>query len=273
MTKTISNWNTKQMILASIAIFLITTSSSVGIAIWLSQLPSQDRSPPDSPNTTDPTQDEIEQNFERPYSSLENFSFYTDYETDYEVDAPQYDINADLSNVLNVEQFLSLDGWSTEVEDLISQNYFAAVQNCTYHLASPDRPYYQFSEVYDENYWEEIPSFVTVDSMYHVFHVLYDHALRTMEQDNFTTYVEVLVDHLLENSIQILRDAEDSHSLSHLSYLHLTHADLRIFNFIQELAHVHRHSSRITVVWTVSIAMQRAYIPTENDRPKQQFGY
>ncbi len=44
--------------------------------------------------------------------------------------------------------------------------------------------------------------------MYHIFHVLYDYALRTMEADNLTVYLEILIDHLLENSIDLQEELE-----------------------------------------------------------------
>ncbi|MHA1909626.1 MAG: DUF3160 domain-containing protein, partial [Candidatus Thorarchaeota archaeon] len=78
---------------------------------------------------------------------------------------------------------------SEEVELKIQENYISAVQSYNY---------IQFSDVYDDNYWESIPSFITVDAMYHTFHVLYDYALRTIELDNFTMYLDVFCTHMVE---------------------------------------------------------------------------
>jgi hypothetical protein len=191
------------MVMAAIVILLITSAGGVGIANWIANIPVED-----TETTTEPETPPNEPLLDIPYSQLDNFSFYTDYEDDFEIDAPQYEVNPDLSNIGNLDGWQELEGWSPEVESLISENYFAAVQNCNYSFTDPLRPYYQFSEIYDDNYWRGIPSFVTADSMYHIFHVLYDYALRTMETDNLTVYLEVLIDHLLENTIELQEELD-----------------------------------------------------------------
>jgi hypothetical protein len=144
-------------------------------------------------------------------TSPENFSLFTDYENDYELNAPQYELESDLSKILNIDSFRNKEGWSSKVETLISQNYFAAVQGCHFTSGGFERPYQQFSEIYEDNYWHNTPSFVTSDSMFHIFHVLYDYALRTMEQDNLTLYLDTLIGYLLENSIRYQSALNDSY--------------------------------------------------------------
>ncbi len=141
MRETISDWDTRRMVMTSIVILLITTAGGVGIA----NVPVDDT---DTTTTTQPPETPPEEPLvDIPYSQLDNFSFYTDYEDDFEIDAPQYEVDPDLSNIGNLDGFRELEGWSTEVESLIAENYFAAVQNCNYSFTDPLRPYYQFSEV------------------------------------------------------------------------------------------------------------------------------
>jgi hypothetical protein len=104
-----------------------------------------------------------------------------------------------------------MEGWNDDVRDKIAENYFAAITGCTYaNLPSEDRVYQQFSEIYDDNYWDNTPNFVTTDAMYHTFHVLYDEALRTMEQNNLTYYLELLCKHMTDVSEYQMSQIEDA---------------------------------------------------------------
>ena len=101
--------------------------------------------------------------------SPRHFGEYVEYETNYELRAPQYDLESDLSNVINLAQFQQMGEWSADVATQLAERYFVAV---------PQTEYKQFSDLYIDNYWDEIPSFVTVDSVLHVYHFIYDYALR-----------------------------------------------------------------------------------------------
>ncbi|MHA2141209.1 MAG: DUF3160 domain-containing protein [Candidatus Thorarchaeota archaeon] len=185
-----------------LAIFVVTVIiSTTIITILVSNLMEPGSTIPTTTETTQtepPTQ--AIQLPHYPLAFLENFSHFTDYETEHEFDAPQYSLDAGLSNILNLFQFSELDGWNADVESKIEEGYFAAVQGL---------PYQQFSELYEANYWRSIPSFVTADSMYHVFHVLYDYTLRTMETDNLTIYLDLLINHLLDNSLSQYKNLEE----------------------------------------------------------------
>ena len=201
LSKNLVAFDSKKYIIAGVLIVSIISASTL---IFLNWIPP---GPHEGDPTTTPTQP---YDYELPEIEVpqyimtwpDNFSHFTAYENDYDLNAPQYELESDLSNILNIESFRNKQGWSSEVESLIKQNYFAAVQNCHFTSDVLDRPYQQFSEVYEDNYWHNTPSFVTSDSMFHIFHVLYDYALRTMEQDNLTLYLDALIGHLLENSIK-----------------------------------------------------------------------
>jgi len=174
---------------ALIAIAMITISGFAGVMIALQFQPGG------SNTDTDPGS-----LVQYPFASYENFSEYTDYETDYSFNAPQYAIASDLSNVENIERMRSSTGWNEDIETQIAEDYFAAIQNVNYSADISRHYYQQFSEVYDDNYWAELPSFVTTDAMYHTFHVIYDYVLREMEQHNLTYYLTKLCQHLIEVS-------------------------------------------------------------------------
>jgi hypothetical protein len=213
--------DSKKAIIAGVLAISIISASIIVFQNWIPLSPSENEPtstpPTTTPTTTSPTTtqpiDYESPKIEVPEfvrTSQDNFSYFTNYENDLELSAPHYELESDLSNILNIESFRNQEGWSSEVEALISQNYFAAVQGCHYAFDYPERLYQQFSEVYEDNYWHDTPSFVTSDSMFHIFHVLYDYALRTMEQDNLTLYLEALLGHLLENSIKYQSALNDS---------------------------------------------------------------
>ena len=204
--------DSKKAIIAGVLVISIISASTLIFLNWIPIVPPEGE-PPTTPTTPTQPHDYEPPEIEVPQfivTSQDNFSLFTNYENDYEFNAPQYELESDLSNVLNLDSFRNKEGWSSEVESLISQNYFVAVQGCHYVMGAPGRFYQQFSEIYDDNYWDNTPSFVTSDSMFHVFHVLYDYALRTMEQDNLTSYLDALVGHLLENSIKYQSALNDS---------------------------------------------------------------
>ncbi|MDF1540500.1 MAG: DUF3160 domain-containing protein [Candidatus Thorarchaeota archaeon] len=173
-------------------------------------------SPPSSTNTTTTTSPYLPNPPDTsplpsvPLADLENFSFYTDYEVDFELDAPTYSLQPDLSNVLNLDFFTGIEGWNDAVRDKIAENYFSCITGCTYEMLNPSRVYQQFSEVYDDNYWSNTPSFVTTDAMYHTFHILYDEALRAMERNNLTYYLEYLCQHMVEVSQYQMSEIDDT---------------------------------------------------------------
>lgn len=58
--------------------------------------------------------------------------------------------------------------------------------------------YGQFYDLYANNFENDIPSFVTTDSVLHTFHIIYDYLLREVESYNFTAELVALVDLMLE---------------------------------------------------------------------------
>lgn len=151
-------------------------------------------SPQSSPQSDDPYSVEV-------VVPPRHFGEYVEYETNYELSAPQYDLESDLSNVINLAQFQQMGEWSDDVATQLAERYFVAV---------PQTEYKQFSELYIDNYWDEIPSFVTVDSVLHVYHVIYDYALRGVEEENLSRCLDTLLGHMVEVSLDQHDELEDS---------------------------------------------------------------
>jgi len=83
-----------------------------------------------------------------------------------------YDLPLDLAAVGNFGMFLFGDAQ----QDLLSANGF---------VVAPAR-WREFYELYENARYEELPVFVTTDSVYHVYHLLFDKMLRDLERDHFT---------------------------------------------------------------------------------------
>jgi hypothetical protein len=116
------------------------------------------------------------------------FAEYFDYEHAINMSAPQYELDENLSNVLNLDKYLDDSYWTPEVQAQIQNNYFAAIPGATS----------QFADLYLDNYEELYPSFVTADSLLHAYHVIFDAVLQRCEENNFTTYIVNLTRHMVE---------------------------------------------------------------------------
>ncbi len=116
------------------------------------------------------------------------FAGYFDYEHSINTSAPQYELEENLSNVLNLDKYLDDSYWTPEVQAQIQNNYFAAIPGATS----------QFADLYLDNYEELYPSFVTADSMLHAYHVIFDAVLQRCEENNFTAYMLNLTRHMVE---------------------------------------------------------------------------
>ncbi|MCT4594429.1 MAG: DUF3160 domain-containing protein [Anaeromicrobium sp.] len=117
-------------------------------------------------------------------------------ERDYEKKVDPYIINGDLSNIENLSQFGT---FNEEQIRLLSKNGF--VVNPT----SEEQLFY----IYENNEYMKIPSFVTTDSVLHVYHVFYDYSLRTLEQEKLLGLLENLTKNMLDKSIYLYEKAKD----------------------------------------------------------------
>ncbi len=82
-----------------------------------------------------------------------------------------YSLPVELSSVIVDESFV----FSDAQRQLLSANGF---------VVAPAE-YREFSHLYEEARYEEVPVFITTDSVYHVYHLLFDQVLRTLEEERF----------------------------------------------------------------------------------------
>ncbi|MGE5629601.1 MAG: DUF3160 domain-containing protein [Caulobacteraceae bacterium] len=109
---------------------------------------------------------------------------------DYKVSIPAYQVNADLSNVVNLEQY----GTFTEAQkQMLAKNGF---------MVTPSNEE-QLFYIYERNEYLKVPSFVTVDSVLQVYHVFYDYSLRKLEADKLANELVALTDSMLRKSVDL----------------------------------------------------------------------
>lgn len=98
-----------------------------------------------------------------------------------------YTVEADLSNIDNLWQFYLQDG---EQEKLVQNNFVVCGDAGS-----------EFFEIYEYNRYDQIPSFVTVDSLMHTYHLYFAYLQKNIERDYLADRVEQLSRKMLDDSI------------------------------------------------------------------------
>lgn len=99
----------------------------------------------------------------------------------------EYVIEPDLSNVMNLHEFYFGD----EILEKLSKNGFVVAGDSGR----------EFFEIYEINRYDLKPSFVTVDSMMHTYHLYFSYLLKNIERDYLSDSIEQLSKRMLEQSI------------------------------------------------------------------------
>lgn len=108
-----------------------------------------------------------------------------------------YTLPVDLAVLGNYGQFTFSDAQSA----LLAQNGF---------VVTPGE-WLEFFQVYEATRYGEIPVFVTTDSVYHVYHLLFDKMLRDLEREHFAADIRALTAACLQSAQALqaeLRDTE-----------------------------------------------------------------
>jgi len=91
---------------------------------------------------------------------------------------------------LNKVQGLDLVKLTNAQRALLAQNGFAVT------TPVPGQ-YREFYQIYEQNRYDEIPVFITTDSIYHVYHLIFDKMLRDLETGYFITDIKALTTSML----------------------------------------------------------------------------
>ena len=99
----------------------------------------------------------------------------------------QYAVMPDLSNIDNLWQFYLGD----DILAKLAQNGFVVTSNSDN----------EFFEVYEFNRYDQIASFVTVDSLMHTYHLYFSYLLKNVERDYLLERITKLSQRMLDDSI------------------------------------------------------------------------
>ena len=103
-----------------------------------------------------------------------------------------YSLPVDLGKVQFADEIQASDAQ----RQLLSQNGFVVL---------PPKPgeYREFYQIYENNRYDgPRPMFITTDSIYHVYHLIFDKMLRDLERDSFITTLNALTSSMLKASYQ-----------------------------------------------------------------------
>lgn len=124
----------------------------------------------------------------------ESFASYKLETKEIKAQVPDYKVKADLSNVVGIDRY----NIAESVREKLATNAFVVLNNEYNDL--------EFFDTYEGNRYEKIPSFVTVDSLLHSFHLQFDYILKTAEIEKLNDELIAMTDNMLEAS---RKDAQD----------------------------------------------------------------
>lgn len=117
---------------------------------------------------------------------MENKTTYIDYKlSDFTPSVKDYKVAEDFSNVVNFSKF----GKFTEKQkEMLLKNGFVItkpknLENNEYMEEPWNYEFDQIHQIYEDNEYKNLASFVTTDSVTHIFHIFYDGFLRNLEKD------------------------------------------------------------------------------------------
>ena len=112
------------------------------------------------------------------YVLSSQFANWEDTPVDITPQVAAYTVDADLGNVTNAGDFTLSD----DVKALLVKNAFVVVP----------ADWQEFYPLYEGNRYNQIPSFITTDSMLHSYHLMFDDMLKKLEEDKLTAELKSL---------------------------------------------------------------------------------
>ncbi len=107
-----------------------------------------------------------------------------------------YTVNKNLSNIDNLWQFYFSDDM---IEKLYRNSFFVGGDSGR-----------EFFEIYENNRYNTVPSFITVDSLMHTYHLYFSYLLKNIERDYLSANLTQLSRQMLDNSLEQYRQLKGS---------------------------------------------------------------
>ena len=143
---------------------------------------------------------------------MENKTAYIDYKlSEFTPSIKDYKIAEDFSNVVNFSDF---GDFTERQKELLLKNGFVITKpkNLEDNEYMEDPWNYEFDQihqVYEDNEYKELASFVTTDSVTHIFHIFYDGFLRNLEKEELYPKSISLNQSLLAENMNLLSEIKN----------------------------------------------------------------
>lgn len=143
---------------------------------------------------------------------MENKTTYIDYKlSDFTPSIEDYKVAEDFSNVVNFSEF---GDFTEKQKEMLLKNGFVITKakNLEYNEYSEEAWNYEFDQIhqiYEENEYKFLASFVTTDSVTHIFHIFYDGFLRNLEKDELYPKSIDLNKNLLAENISLYDELQN----------------------------------------------------------------
>ena len=143
---------------------------------------------------------------------MENKTTYIDYKlSDFTPSIEDYKIAEDFSNVVNFSKF---GNFTDKQKEMLLKNGFVItkpknLENNEYMEEPWNYEFDQIHQIYEDNEYQYIASFVTTDSVTHIFHIFYDGFLRNLEKDELYPKSIELNKNLLAENISLYNDLQN----------------------------------------------------------------
>lgn len=111
-----------------------------------------------------------------------------------------YKVSSAMTEISNLKSFQKKMPLSAEKKAMLAKNLFAV---------SPTKTK-QLFQIYEDNEYKEIPSFVTTDAFLQVYHIFFDFTLRTVEEKSLMPVLENLTQGMLTDSVKTWNETKDA---------------------------------------------------------------
>lgn len=111
-----------------------------------------------------------------------------------------YKVSPTLAEVTNLKHFNKAMPLNAAKRAMLAKNLFAV---------SPTKSK-QLFHIYEDNDYKNIPSFVTTDSLLHLYHIFFDFTLRTVEEKSLTPVLQRLTEGMLTDSIKTWNETNET---------------------------------------------------------------
>ncbi|MBS6719701.1 MAG: DUF3160 domain-containing protein [Peptoniphilus harei] len=143
---------------------------------------------------------------------MENKTTYIDYKlSQFTPSVKDYKVAEDFSNVVNFSKF---GNFTPKQKEMLLKNGFVITKpkNLKDNAYSEEPWNYEFDQIhqiYEDNEYKNLASFVTTDSVTHIFHIFYDGFLRNLEKEELYPKSIDLNKKLLAENISLYNDIQN----------------------------------------------------------------